>query len=77
MTSSVQAAPGMSASRQITPASSVWRGGVIPLSPKVPKPREVEDKEVKDEQCGYVFCSWLLSEVVFLVVLLNVFLKTK
>lgn len=47
------------------------------LSPKLPKPREAEDKEMKDEQRGYVLCSWLLFEVVFLVVLLHVLLKAK
>lgn len=62
---------------QIAPASSVWRRGIILLSPKGLKAREVEDKDVKDEQCGCVFCRWLLFEVVFLVVLLNVFSKAK
>lgn len=61
---------GVAAFWQINPASSVWRGESSSVSLKVAKPCEAEDKEMKDEQCGYVFCSWLLFEVLFLVVLL-------
>lgn len=47
--------------------------GNVLLSPL----REAGDKDRRDEQRGCVFCSWRLSEVAFLVVLLNVFLKAK
>lgn len=36
--------------------STAGEGESSSLSSKMPKPREIEDKKVKDGWCGYVFC---------------------